>query len=90
MTLVTFRILKCEERSKSIFHNPEDRDRCQRMFKEMESELGSVGFDSDVSAFASLRIAAAPKVTLDHILVKTYPIFIKYENCITHMKVIVI
>ena len=27
-----------------------------------------------------LRIATCPKVTLDHILVKTYPIFIQFED----------
>ncbi|KAK2181092.1 hypothetical protein NP493_411g02028 [Ridgeia piscesae] len=57
------RILKCEERSKSIFHNPEDRDRCQRMFKEMESELGSVGFDSDDMATIYSCLAAVLFIT---------------------------
>ena len=37
-----------------------------------------------------LRIATGPKVTPDHILVKTYPIFIQFEDYITHVKVIVI
>ena len=34
---------------KSVFQSIEDKERCQRMFEEMESELYTVGFHADVS-----------------------------------------
>ncbi|KAI0242733.1 Myosin-IIIb [Lamellibrachia satsuma] len=57
------RILRCEGGAKSVFHSIEDKERCQRMFDEMESELYTVGFHADDFATVYTCLAAVLFIT---------------------------